>query len=172
MHMTIIAVGKIKEKFYREACSEYMKRLSRYGKLEMIEITDERCPESMSEAQMQQVKDKEGEKILARIPSGSYPVGLAIEGSKPDSVAFSALIESLGIHGESHLTWIIGGSLGLSQKVKDACKLLVSFSQMTFPHQMMRVILLEQLYRAHRIKQGAPYHKGCAGDVDMKNKKM
>ena len=167
MRMTIIAVGKIKEKFYQEAIKEYLKRMTRYAKVSIVEIADEKCPESMSEAQMLAVKKKEGERILSKIPEGSYPVALAVEGKMLRSVELSEKLSSLTVGGTSHITWIIGGSLGLSEEVKKACKMLLSFSPMTFPHQLMRVLLLEQIYRACRIKAGETYHKGCPGDMDM-----
>lgn len=169
MRMTIIAVGKVKEGFYREAIKEYMKRLTRYAKIELIEIPDEKCPESMSNAQMLAVKQKEGEKILAKIPASSYPIALAIEGEMLSSAQVSNKLAALTVSGTSHITWIIGGSLGLSDSVKKHCKLLLSFSPMTFPHQLMRVILVEQVYRAFRIMNNETYHKGCLGDVDMQD---
>jgi len=169
MRMTIIAVGKIKERFYQDAIKEYMKRLTRYAKINVIEIPDEKCPESMSEAQMLGVKEKEGERILAKIPEGSYPIALAIEGKMLRSGQLSEKLASLTVNGISHVTWIIGGSLGLSDTVKKRCKFLLSFSPMTFPHQMMRVILVEQVYRAFRIMKNETYHKGCPGDVDMQD---
>ena len=168
MRMTVIAVGKIKERFYQEAIKEYLKRMTRYAKVNLVEIPDERCPESMSEAQMLTVKQKEGERILAKIPQGAYPVALAIEGETMSSLELSDRIDALTLNGVSHIAWIVGGSLGLSDDVKSACRMLLSFSRMTFPHPLMRVVLLEQLYRAARIRAKETYHKGCPGDVDMR----
>ena len=155
----MITVGKIKEDFYRKAIDEYAKRLSRYCKLEIIEVTDEKTPDRASDAVELQIRQTEGKRILANIRDGSYVIALAIEGKMPDSVKLSKKIEKLGIDGVSHLVFIIGGSLGLSKEVLQRADELLSFSAMTFPHQLMRVILLEQIYRSYRIMNNEPYHK-------------
>ena len=159
MNVKILCVGKIKEKFYREAISEYSKRLSKYCSLEIIEVADEKTNENCSENEAKLVKDKEGERILKHIKDKDYVIALAIEGKKYDSVAFSKYIENLGVSGESNITFIIGGSLGLSNAVFKRSNCQISFSDMTFPHQLMRVILLEQFYRCMRIINNEPYHK-------------
>lgn len=159
MKITIIAPGKLKEKYWTMAIDEYAKRLSRYCKLELVQVADEKTTEGASEAEEEAVKNREGERILAKIPEGSYVIALAIEGKMLDSVALSEKIESLGVHGTSQITFLIGGSLGLSRAVMDRADYYLSFSPMTFPHQMMRVILLEQIYRAYRIMNHEPYHK-------------
>lgn len=159
MKITVISVGKLKEKFHREAVEEYRKRLSRYCKLEEIELPDEKTPDGAGELLEKQIKDKEGERILYHVKEGVYVIALAIEGKMLDSVELAGKIQELGIRGSSHLVFIIGGSLGLSESVLQRADYKLSFSRMTFPHQLMRVILLEQIYRGYRIMQGAPYHK-------------
>ncbi len=159
MKITLITVGKVKEKFFREAVSEYGKRLSRYCRLEIREAADERTPEKASEIQREQILQKEGKRILRLIPEDAFVITLEIEGRKLSSEAFAAEIERLGVGGTSHIAFVIGGSLGLHNTIKARADLAVSFSDMTFPHQLMRVILLEQIYRAYRIIGGEPYHK-------------
>lgn len=159
MKITLITAGKIKEKFYVQAVEEYVKRLSRYCRLEIIEVADERTPENGSERVCGLIKEREGERILAAVKEGSYVIALAIEGKMIDSVELSQKLEALGVGGVSHITFIIGGSLGLSAEVLSRADFLLSFSRMTFPHQLMRVILLEQIYRAYRIMNHEPYHK-------------
>lgn len=159
MKITIIAVGKIKEKFYRDAIDEYVKRLSKYCKLEIKEVADEKTPDHASEMVCRQILSKEGERIKHLIPKDSYVVVLAIEGKKYDSIAFSNMINEAGIRGISNITFIIGGSLGIMDEIKEAAQVRVSFSDMTFPHQLMRVILLEQIYRGYKIITKEPYHK-------------
>lgn len=159
MKITVIGVGKIKEKFFTSAIDEYSKRLSRYCKLDIIELADEKTPDNASDTVNQQIKDKEGERILASIKDDDYVIALAIEGKMLDSVELSEKIEKLGISGTSSITFVIGGSLGLSENVMKRADYKLSFSKMTFPHQLMRVILLEQVYRAYRIMKGEPYHK-------------
>lgn len=159
MRITVIAVGKIKEKFYEQAIAEYSKRLSRYCKLNIIQVVDEKTPDSAGEGLERQIKEKEGERILAGIKDGAYVIALAIEGDLLDSVALAGKLEILGVNGSSHIVFIIGGSLGLSEKVLERADYKLSFSKMTFPHQLMRVILLEQIYRSYRIISGEPYHK-------------
>lgn len=159
MKLTVIAVGKVKEKFFQDAIGEYSKRLSRYCKLEMIQVADEKTPDGASEALEAQIKEKEGERILSNIKDGSFVIALAIEGDMPDSVELAGKLEKWGVSGVSQLTFVIGGSLGLSKAVLSRADYKLSFSRMTFPHQLMRVILLEQIYRSFRIIQGEPYHK-------------
>lgn len=159
MKITLLSVGKIKEKYLRDAIEEYSKRISRYHKLEIIEVADEKTPDNASQAIEDQIRKVEGERILAKIPAGSFVVTLEILGEMLDSVAFSRKIADLTVKGESHLCFIIGGSLGLSPEVCARSRWKLSFSKMTFPHQLMRVILLEQVYRACRIQSGEPYHK-------------
>lgn len=159
MKVTILCVGKIKEKFFSMAIDEYRKRLSRYCKLEIIEVPDEKTDENASVAEEMMVKEKEGERLLKNIKDSSYVIALAIDGKQFDSVELSEKIEKLGVQGVSHITFVIGGSLGLSEKVLSRADFKLSFSKMTFPHQLMRVILLEQIYRSYRIMNGEPYHK-------------
>ena len=159
MKITVITVGKIKEKYLEDAIAEYSKRLSRYCKLEIIQVADEKTPDRASEVVEAQIKDKEGERILSHIKDTAYVVALAIEGKMISSEELAELIDGLGVRGESHIQFVIGGSLGLSKKVLERADYKLSFSRMTFPHQLMRVILLEQIYRSYRIVNGEPYHK-------------
>lgn len=159
MKITVITVGKIKEKYLEDAIAEYSKRLSRYCKLEIIQVADEKTPDRASEVVETQIKDKEGERILSHIKDTAYVVALAIEGKMISSDELAELIDGLGVRGESHIQFVIGGSLGLSKKVLERADYKLSFSRMTFPHQLMRVILLEQIYRSYRIVNGEPYHK-------------
>lgn len=159
MKITVLTVGKLKEKFFTEAVAEYSKRLSKYCKLEILEVADEKTPERASQAEEQQIKEREGVRLLKYIPESAYVLALAIEGKEMDSVAFSKKNENLGMEGKSHLIFLIGGSLGLSDTVLQRADEKISFSKMTFPHQLMRVILLEQIYRGYRIMKGEPYHK-------------
>lgn len=159
MKITLVAVGKIKEKFYSEAVLEYQKRLSRYCKLDIIQVADEKTPDQASEAEERMIKEKEGERILSQIKDGAYVVALAIEGRMLDSVELAEKIDKLGIGGVSQIVFVIGGSLGLADSVMKRADDKLSFSKMTFPHQLMRVILLEQIYRSYRIICKQPYHK-------------
>ncbi|WP_367568954.1 23S rRNA (pseudouridine(1915)-N(3))-methyltransferase RlmH [Lacrimispora sp.] len=159
MKITLAVVGKIKEKFYADAIAEYSKRLSRYCKLEILQAADEKTPDNASETVERQIKEKEGERLLASIKEGAYVVALAIEGEMLDSVRLSEKINALGVGGTSQIVFVIGGSLGLSDAVLKRADYKLSFSPMTFPHQLMRVILLEQIYRSYRIIYGEPYHK-------------
>ena len=143
----------------REAIAEYSKRLSRYCKLEILETADERTPEDASEAAKEALRDKEGKRILRLVREDAYVITLEIQGEMPDSVELADKIEKLGVKGISHIVFIIGGSIGLSKEVCLRSDYALSFSRMTFPHQLMRVILLEQIYRSFRIIQGEPYHK-------------
>jgi 23S rRNA (pseudouridine1915-N3)-methyltransferase len=159
MNINIIAVGKIKEKYIQMGIDEFKKRLSRYCSLNIIEVNDEKAPENLSEREMELVKQKEGERILSKIPLNSYVIALAIEGKNLSSEEFAEKIQSLMIEGTNNITFIIGGSLGLSKEVLDRSHYKLSFSKMTFPHQLMRLILLEQIYRAFKIMKNEPYHK-------------
>lgn len=159
MNIKIITVGKIKEKFYRDAILEYSKRLSSYCKLNIIEVNDEMTKENASVNEVNIVLRKEGERILKSINNNEYIIALAINGKKLDSIEFANKINDLGIHSNSNICFIIGGSLGLSDDVLKKVNMKLSFSDMTFPHQLMRVILLEQIYRAFRINNNEPYHK-------------
>lgn len=159
MNIKIITVGKLKEKYLKMGIDEYTKRLGAYCKMELIEVPDEKAPEKLSEAEMLQVKEKEGERILAKIPENAYVFALAIEGKQRTSEEFSKEIEQLGIQGKSNLVFVIGGSLGLSQAVMKRSNTPISFGKMTLPHQLMRLVLVEQVYRGFRIMKGEPYHK-------------
>lgn len=159
MKISIICVGRIKEKYWTQAIEEYSKRLLGYCRLEIKELQDEKTPDGCSDALRRKILATEGERILDALKGDEYMVALAIDGRRFDSVDFSRHIERLGIDGRSHIAFIIGGSLGLDSRVLDCSNLRLSFSDMTFPHQLMRVILLEQIYRAYRIMNGEPYHK-------------
>ena len=159
MTINVVCVGKIKEKFYKDAIDEYSKRLSKYCKLKIIEVEDEDTPAKASETEENIIKDREGERIIRKIPSETYIITLEINGTKLNSVELSNTINRLAITGTSNITFIIGGSLGLSSKVTSLSNMKLSFSDMTFPHQLMRVILLEQIYRSYRIINNEPYHK-------------
>ena len=159
MKITIVTVGKIKEKYFTDAIAEYSKRLSRYCKLEIVQVADEKTPDGASEALETQIKDKEGERSLSNIKDGSYVVALAIDGQMLDSEQLADKIEKWGVSGISQIVFVIGGSLGLSKAVLNRADYKLSFSKMTFPHQLMRVILLEQIYRGFRIIANEPYHK-------------
>ena len=159
MKITVITVGKIKEKFTRDAIAEYAKRLSKYCKLEIIEVADEKTQENASEIVCNQIRQKEGERILKYIREDAFVVTLEIKGKLLSSEELAEKIEKLGVQGTSHIIFVIGGSIGLSQEVMKKSNFALSFSKMTFPHQLMRVILLEQVYRSYRIISGEPYHK-------------
>ena len=159
MKVTLITVGKIKEKYLKDAIAEYSKRLSKYCKLEILEVADEKTPDCASPAVEEQIRQKEGERILKLVKDDAYVITLEIGGNLLDSVSFSQKIETLGIQGTSHITFIIGGSIGLGKEVLQRSNFALSFAKMTFPHQLMRVILLEQIYRGYRIMAGEPYHK-------------
>ena len=159
MKITVICVGKIKESFYKNAVSEYEKRIGRYCRLEIIEVQDEKTPDGAGPALEEQIREKEADRILKHIKEDACVITLEITGEKLDSVSFAGLIDRLATQGKSHIQFIIGGSLGLHPKVSRAAERAISFSDMTFPHQLMRVILLEQIYRGYRIIKGEPYHK-------------
>lgn len=159
MKITILAVGKIKEGFFREAIAEYGKRLSRYCKLDILEVIDEKTPDNASPAEEEQIKEKEAKRILDRINPDAYVITLEILGQEMDSVSFSEMLHKLGVSGKSQVVFVIGGSLGLHESVSKRADRRISFSPMTFPHQLMRVILCEQIYRGFRILNHEPYHK-------------
>ena len=165
MNITVISVGKIKEKYFTAAIDEYSKRLSRFAKLNIIEVADEKIPDNASEKEMEQIKEKEGNKILAKLPQNSFVVTLCIEGKEHSSEELAKKIADISMT-SSHITFIIGGSLGLSDTeksksayVKSKSALRLSFGKMTLPHQLMRVVLLEQIYRAFKINNNESYHK-------------
>lgn len=155
----MIAVGKIKEKYLKDAITEYSKRLSRYCKLEVIEVADEKTPEQASEAVEESIRAKEGERLLKHIRDDMYVITLEIGGKMLTSEEFAEKIETLGVQGKSSIAFVIGGSIGLGKEVLRRSDFALSFSKMTFPHQLMRVVLLEQVYRGYRIINGEPYHK-------------
>lgn len=159
MNINVIGVGKIKEKYLKLGIDEFKKRLSKYCKLDIIELDDEKAPEKLSEKEMIMVKEKEGKKILSKIKDTSYVIALAIDGKNLSSEELADKMSDLAVRGNSNITFVIGGSLGLSDEVLDRADYKLSFSKMTFPHQLMRLILLEQVYRAYRINNNEAYHK-------------
>lgn len=159
MKITVLTVGKIKEKYLRDAIAEYVKRLSRYCKLDIIEVADEKTPDSVGPAIEDSIRRKEAERLLKHIRDDACVITLEINGNMLDSVSFARKIEQYGIQGKSHLIFVIGGSIGLGDDILKRSDYALSFSRMTFPHQLMRVILLEQIYRSYRIIEGEPYHK-------------
>lgn len=159
MNIRLICVGKLKEKYLSQGISEYMKRLSRYAKVEIIEVEDEKAPESLSPADEAIVKEREAARIARHLREGSVKIILAIEGRSLASEEFAERLRQYGLAGKSQLDFVIGGSLGLDRSIADKADLLLSFSRFTFPHQLMRLILLEQIYRAFRIINNEPYHK-------------
>lgn len=159
MDITIVSVGKLKEKYLISGIQEYAKRLGAYTKFKIVEVADEKAPENLSEAEMIQIKEKEGQRILAKIPDRAYVYSLAIKSKERTSESFANEIQQLMIHGNSSIIFVIGGSLGLSEEVLNRSDETISFGKMTYPHQLMRLILTEQIYRAFRIMRGEPYHK-------------
>ena len=159
MKITIITVGKLKEKYLKDAIAEYSKRLSKYCKLEIVEVADEKTPENASEIVEDAIRSKEAERILKYVKEDAFVITLEIAGKQLTSEEFADKIEQLGVRGISHIIFIIGGSIGLGKEVLEKSDFALSFSKMTFPHQLMRVILLEQVYRSYRIISGQPYHK-------------
>lgn len=157
--ITIVAAGKIKEKYLRDAAAEYSKRLSRYCRLEIEEVEDEKTPDGASAAEEDQIRAKEGERLLRKIPADAYVIALAIDGREMSSEKMADWLDKLMIKGASHFVFVIGGSLGLSPEVLARSDEKLSFSKLTFPHQLARVILLEQIYRDFRIIRNEPYHK-------------
>lgn len=159
MGMTVISVGKIKEKYLTMAIDEYSKRLSKYCKLSFIQVQDEKTPDNVSETVNNKIKEIEGERILKNIKDSAYVIALAIEGKQLSSEQLASTLDNLAVTGKSDIVFVIGGSLGLSSQVLSRADYLLSFSKMTFPHQLMKVILLEQIYRSYRIIKNEPYHK-------------
>ena len=159
MKITLISVGKIKEKYLKDAINEYSKRLTKYCNLKFIEVNDEKAPDNLSEKEELIIKNKEGNKILEKIKDQQYVIALDLKGKQRTSEDFSKEMENLSIYGNSNIVFVIGGSLGLSDDVIKRSNDQISFSEMTFPHQLMKVILIEQIYRAYRIVKGEPYHK-------------
>ena len=159
MNVTLLTVGSLKERYWREAVAEYEKRLSAYCKFRLIEVKDEKTPDAIDSAASRRVRQKEGERLLERIDARALVVTLEIQGKKFDSEGFAAEMEKLEERSRGELCCVIGGSLGLSPEVSARAALHLSFSDFTFPHQLMRVLFLEQLYRSYRIRTGAPYHK-------------
>ncbi|MEH7123481.1 23S rRNA (pseudouridine(1915)-N(3))-methyltransferase RlmH [Bacillus sp. JJ1503] len=159
MNISIVTVGKLKEKYLKQGIDEYLKRLSAYAKMDIIEVPDEKAPEELSETEMLQVKQKEGERILAKINPDAHVIALAIEGKMKSSEELADTLDKLATYGKSKVAFVIGGSLGLSEDVLKRANEKLSFSKMTFPHQLMRLVLVEQVYRAFRINRGEPYHK-------------
>ncbi|GEK32283.1 ribosomal RNA large subunit methyltransferase H [Kurthia zopfii] len=159
MGISIISVGKLKEKYLKLGIEEYAKRLGGYTKLDLIEVPDEKAPEQLSDAEMEIVKKKESERILAKVPQDAYVFALAIEGKQRTSEEMSKEIESLMTYGQSKIVFIIGGSLGLHDDVLKRADTKISFGKMTLPHQLMKLVLVEQIYRSYRIMKGEPYHK-------------
>jgi 23S rRNA (pseudouridine1915-N3)-methyltransferase len=159
MKITIITVGKIKEKYLKDAIDEYSKRLSKYCKLEIVEVSDEKTPDNASVVLEEQIRSKEAERILKYVKEDAFVITLEINGKQLTSEELADKVDKLGVQGVSHIIFIIGGSIGLGKEVLQKSNFALSFSKMTFPHQLMRVILLEQIYRSYRINNGEPYHK-------------
>jgi 23S rRNA (pseudouridine1915-N3)-methyltransferase len=159
VNITIITVGKLKEKYLKQGINEYLKRLGAYAKVNIIEVPDEKAPEQLSEVEMEQVKDKEGERILAKINQDAHVIALAINGKMRTSEELADNLDKLATYGKSKIVFVIGGSLGLSDNVMKRANETLSFSKMTFPHQLMRLVLVEQVYRVFRIIRHEPYHK-------------
>lgn len=159
MRFTIVCVGKMTEEYYRAAAKEYEKRLSRFGKTEIIELPDEKEPNHMSEGAIREILKKEGVRVRTAIPKGAYVICLAIGGKKLSSEGFAAHLDALANGGVSHVVFLIGGSVGLEESIIKEADFRLSFSDMTFPHRLMRVILLEQVYRACKINANESYHK-------------
>lgn len=159
MNITLVTVGKLKEKYLKQAIDEYSKRLSRYCKLDIIELPDEKTPDNASEKEEAQIKEKEGRAILSKIKDNSYVIAMDLKGKQLTSEELSSFVERCGVTGNSNIVFVIGGSLGLSDEVIKRADYKLCFSTMTFPHQLFRVMLLEQVYRAFRIMKNEPYHK-------------
>ncbi len=159
MNISVIAVGKLKEKYLKQAIDEYSKRLSRYCKLDIIELPDEKTPDNASDKEEEQIRDKEGKLILSKIRDNAYVVAMDLKGKELSSEEFAKFISNCGVMGNSNIVFVIGGSLGLSDEVRKRANYKLCFSKMTFPHQLFRVMLLEQVYRGFRINNNEPYHK-------------
>lgn len=158
MKITVICVGKIKEKFFKDAIAEYEKRLSRFAEIDIIEVKDEKIPENVSQKEETLIIDKEGDAILSKIPKNCFKIAMCIEGTELSSMEFSEKLDIIKTE-NSNIAFIIGGSLGICKNVKSLCNMRLSFGQITLPHQLMRVVLLEQIYRAFKISAGETYHK-------------
>ncbi|KRM27499.1 rRNA large subunit methyltransferase [Schleiferilactobacillus harbinensis DSM 16991] len=159
LNIKVIGVGKLKEKYFKAGIAEYKKRLDKLAKVQIVEVADEKAPESLSAAEMAQVKEKEGSRILGKIKDKEYVIALAIEGKQRSSEAFAKEIADLGTYGHPDVTFVIGGTLGLSPEVMQRANDTLSFGKLTMPHQLMRLVLMEQIYRAFMINIGSPYHK-------------
>lgn len=159
MHITVITVGRVKEAYLTAGIAEYAKRLTRYCKLDQVEVPDEKAPENLSDKEAEQIKDREGDRILSKIRDTDTVIALAIEGKQQSSEELAATLAQLSVSGRSDVVFVIGGSLGLSGAVLKRADLKLSFSKMTFPHQLMKLILVEQVYRGFRIMRNEPYHK-------------
>ena len=155
----IIVVGKLKERFYEDAAAEYLKRLSSYAKVQVVQVADEKAGENLSVKEAEQIREKEAAAILKQIKPGEYVISLEIKGDRLSSEQFAGMLENLSLSGRPDITFVIGGSIGLGQSVIRRADRHISFSDLTFPHQLMRVILLEQIYRAYKIIKKEPYHK-------------
>lgn len=159
MKLSVLSVGRLKETYWLAAVQEYGKRLSKFGKVQILEVPDEPAPERLSAAQAAQLLEKEGQRLLKQIPAEAYVIALAIQGTQLSSEGLADFLNRRMLEGNSHFVFVIGGSLGLSPAVLDRADFLLSFSPMTFPHQLMRVLVLEQVYRSFKILAGEPYHK-------------
>jgi 23S rRNA (pseudouridine1915-N3)-methyltransferase len=159
LHIQLLTVGKLKERYLADGIAEYIKRLGPYAKVQMVEVPDERAPETMSPAEEQQVKGKEGERLLAQLRSDTFVVALALDGQTLSSEQLAQQLDQLATYGRSQVAFVIGGSLGLSSEVLARADMRLSFGRMTLPHQLMRLVLVEQIYRAYKINRGEPYHK-------------
>ncbi|MCL6558194.1 MAG: 23S rRNA (pseudouridine(1915)-N(3))-methyltransferase RlmH [Firmicutes bacterium] len=161
-HITVLSVGRLKEKYLVEGAAEYLKRLSAYAKVNIVEVDDESFSENLTPAGREKVKEKEGERILSRLRHGTFLIALDVRGKMLSSEEMAEVFNKLALEGKGNVTFAIGGSLGLSQKVLERAGMRLSFSKLTFPHQLMRLILLEQLFRWFKITRGEPYHRGQA----------
>ena len=159
MKIKVITVGKLKEKYLRDGIAEYQKRLGRFCKLELVELSDEKTPDKASLAENQAIMEKEADRIMGKISDREFVIALAIEGEQFPSETFSQMLSEITVKGFSDITFIIGGSLGLAPRVKMRANVLMSFGKLTLPHQLMKLVLIEQIYRAFMIQQGSPYHK-------------
>lgn len=159
MNIKIVCVGKLKEKYFKDGIAEYVKRMSRFAKVKIVQVPDEKAPEKLSPAEMEQVKEIEGKRILDKIKDKEYVYVTAIKGKERTSEAFAKELSNLITYGHSDITFVIGGSLGTSDAVNKRADDLISFGKFTMPHQLMRLVLIEQIYRAFMINSGSPYHK-------------
>jgi len=159
MHITILAVGKVREKYLAQGIEEYLKRLGRYATVQIVEVTEEQAPETLSDAEQIQVKARETERLLKQVKDGQYVIALAIDGKQLTSEAFAAHLQELAVSGRSDVVLLIGGSLGLAPAALQRADLQLSFGKFTYPHQLMRLMVVEQVYRGFKIMKGEPYHK-------------